>query len=564
VTGLKIATGLTLPLDAVTETFALLAVRRAGKSNAAVVMAEEMYDNGLPWVAIDPKGDWWGVRAAGDGEGPGLSVLVFGGLHADVPLEPTAGRMVADLIVENRLTCVLDVSEMSKADMRKFLTAFALRLYQQNKEPLHVFCEEADEYIPQRVMGPDAALVGAFEKLIKRGGFRGIGVTLITQRSASLNKDVLTQVGTLIPMRTPSPQDRKAILAWVDTHDAGKDAVDDLPSLANGEAYVFSPQWLDVLQKIQFRRRRTFDSGSTPKVGETVRQPSALATVDLDAIKEAMADTIEKAEADDPKTLHRRIADLEKENGRLKDAAPETERVEVPVLDDEAGELLREIVSQHAVTGQQLADHIRKVYERLAEFTVPAHQLNRAGVVARPRARTEKEGAESYIPRPAGSDAPSTSGLGKAARLVVAVLAQHGPCTRTKLALLAGYSSKGGGFNNALSSLRSAGLLTGGNDDLQLTVDGETAAADVPPLPSGQELIDQWRATLGGGAPRKVFDTLLDVWPEALDRAELADRAEYAPTGGGFNNAISKLRTLGLLVGDKDGMRVSDAIGEAR
>ena len=51
---LHVAPGFSLPNEAVTETFAILAKRRAGKSNAAVVMAEEMYDNGLPWVAIDP------------------------------------------------------------------------------------------------------------------------------------------------------------------------------------------------------------------------------------------------------------------------------------------------------------------------------------------------------------------------------------------------------------------------------------------------------------------------------------------------------------------------------
>jgi uncharacterized protein len=111
VTELHISRDLGLPLDAITETFAILAKRGAGKSNAAVVMAEEMYDAGLPWVAIDPKGDWWGVRAAGDGKNPGLEVVVFGGQHGDVPLEPTAGRLVADLIVESRITCVLDVSE---------------------------------------------------------------------------------------------------------------------------------------------------------------------------------------------------------------------------------------------------------------------------------------------------------------------------------------------------------------------------------------------------------------------------------------------------------------------
>lgn len=50
---LKISPELALPTDAVTQTFAILAIKRAGKSNAAVVMAEEMYDNGIPWVAID-------------------------------------------------------------------------------------------------------------------------------------------------------------------------------------------------------------------------------------------------------------------------------------------------------------------------------------------------------------------------------------------------------------------------------------------------------------------------------------------------------------------------------
>ena len=43
--------------DVVTETIGILAVKRAGKSNAAVVMAEAMYDAGIPWVAIDLQPD---------------------------------------------------------------------------------------------------------------------------------------------------------------------------------------------------------------------------------------------------------------------------------------------------------------------------------------------------------------------------------------------------------------------------------------------------------------------------------------------------------------------------
>src|SRR5687768_6885833 len=111
---LKLADHLSLPLDAVTRRLAILAMSGAGKSNVAVVMAEAMFDAGIPWVVIDPKGDWWGVRSNKSGKGPGLSVPIFGGLHADVPLEPSAGKMIADLIVDQRLTCVLDVSEFEE------------------------------------------------------------------------------------------------------------------------------------------------------------------------------------------------------------------------------------------------------------------------------------------------------------------------------------------------------------------------------------------------------------------------------------------------------------------
>lgn len=51
---LRLSPDLTLPVDAVTGTFGILATKGAGKSNAAVVFAEEMYDAGVPWVAIDP------------------------------------------------------------------------------------------------------------------------------------------------------------------------------------------------------------------------------------------------------------------------------------------------------------------------------------------------------------------------------------------------------------------------------------------------------------------------------------------------------------------------------
>src|SRR5258708_12957333 len=91
-------------------------------------MAEEMFDAGLPNMAIDPKGDWWGLRSNAAGDGPGLSVPIFGGLHGDLPLNPESGRLMAELIVEHNLTCILDVSRFSNAARTRFAPPFASRL----------------------------------------------------------------------------------------------------------------------------------------------------------------------------------------------------------------------------------------------------------------------------------------------------------------------------------------------------------------------------------------------------------------------------------------------------
>lgn len=564
---LHVAPSFDLPLEAVTETLAILAVKRAGKSNAAVVIAEEMYDAGVPWVAIDPKGDWWGVRAGGDGNSPGLSVLVFGGLHGDVPLEPTAGRLVADLIVEQRLTCVLDVSEMSRADQRRFLIDFADRLYRRNTEPLHVFCEEADEYIPQRVTGETAKLVGAFETLVKRGGFRGIGITLITQRSASLNKDVLTQVGTLIAMRTPSPQDRKAVLAWIDYHAASHEVIDQLPTLDAGEAWVFSPQWLATLTRIRFRRRRTFDSGATPKVGGKPRPPARLADVDLAAIKEAMAETIERAKADDPRELRKRIRELE-QHRCPEPATVEPERVEVPVLTDDDRLLIEEFLRRWDDAYDQATDIVNRLRDALAKAgaehgrqDVPRTRAARhsADPVERPRPAQRPDPPRRQEPRRAAVPRPTpTGGLTGPQQRVLDALAWLDAVgfpqpTKLQVGFIAGYrvgKKIGGTFGNILGELRSAGLIEYPSaGTARLTGDGRQLAtpADIEPTTDGLQQAVYGRLT---EPERRVLQGIVAAYPDPISKQDAGEQAGYTvgpKVGGTFGNILGRLRSLGLI-----------------
>jgi hypothetical protein len=573
--GLEVADGLTLPLDFITQSAALLAVRRAGKSNVAAVMAEQMHRAALPWVGIDPKGDWWGLRSDREGTGPGLPIPIFGGLHGDMPLLPEAGHLIAELIADENLTCVLDVSEFaSKAAQMRFLTDLAERLFRlhgKTPQPRHLFLEEADDFIPQRVGKEQARCVGAWTKLVKQGGSRGLGVTLISQRSAVVNKDALTQTETLIALRTTSPQDRKAISDWVSYHDVARELVDSLPGLDDGEAWVCSPHWLGkhgqpAIQRVQFRQRSTFDSGATPTLKQR-RKPAELADIDLGALAGRMEAVTEKAAQDDPRALRQRIATLERqartarpaaspdmarlaaENAGLRqqlatERAREPERVEVPVLQPgEVAAVDQAITALRDVTGSL------EIALGRASRVAPAPVRPPAPVPAPVRKAAPVVPAQAPAP---GGETPAVGPLSKAARAVLGVLAQF-PDGRTKrqLAMLSGYSAKGGGFNNTLSSLRSSNLIERG-EPIRITASGIEAIGDGwEPLPEGPALIEHWMAQLSK-AESAALRALLDAYPATLTKAEIAERAGYAADGGGFNNALSRLRTLQLIDGYRD------------
>jgi DNA helicase HerA-like ATPase len=334
---LKISKDLSLPDEAVTQTFAILAKRGVGKTYTASVMVEEMLKGKLHTVVVDPIGVWWGLRSSADGKKEGLPIVVAGGEHGDVPLEPNSGELIANLIIDRRISMVVDISLMRKGEQKRFMIDFAETLYRNNRQALHLVLDEADEFAPQRPMGDDARMLGAIEDIVRRGRARGLGVTLITQRPAVLNKNVLTQIEVLVAMRLTSPQDRQALNEWVKYHadtDSANQMITSLPQLPIGTAWFWSPGWLDIFKKVAIRKRETFDSSSTPKVGQAAVKATKVAPVDLEELKEQLAATIEKQESEDPKLLRRRIIDLEKQ---LKADKPKVEikEVEVPVISDE-------------------------------------------------------------------------------------------------------------------------------------------------------------------------------------------------------------------------------------
>jgi helix-turn-helix protein len=291
---LQLATTLTLPLDAVTQTFAILALRGARKTHAATVLVEEIVSERLPVVIIDSAGVWHGLRSSADGKNAGLPVYVFGGSHGELSFTQTSALVVADLVTQLRQPVVLDLSLFSRNAARQFLSDFARHVLRRNREILHLVVDEADTLIPRR-LEPEGTHV---MDLVRCGPASGIGVTLVSQHPALLNAQVLMEAEVLIAARMTGPLDRAAIWRWFERHadpHEGRGMIESLDSLADDEAWVCSPAWLKATQRVHVRPRATYDGLIAARVGKLRPPQSGAAMAELDRLNAKMGAFIDGA-----------------------------------------------------------------------------------------------------------------------------------------------------------------------------------------------------------------------------------------------------------------------------
>jgi hypothetical protein len=583
-----------MPREAVTETFAVLANKGKGKSNTATVIVEQLYHQQLPVVVLDVKGDWWGLRSSRDGKSKGLPFVIFGGDHADVPLEATAGTLMADLIVDRRIPCVLDMSHMSKTKARSFATDFAERLYFRNRESLMVVIDEADVLIPQRASADTARLLGAMEDIAKRGRGRGLGLTVITQRPQEIAKSVLELCETVFLLGMTGTRSIKAVKEWIEVNadDENTTVIGSLPKLEVGEAWIWSPAFLKTLQRVHINLCETFDSHKTPEPGKRSVSPTMATEVDLDALGAEIAATVERAKENDPRELKRRIQALQGDVAMLQQQVEAAEQhaqmaeaelasaeqaidsqdncVDLPTVEEVRSELkgfMEDFSSFVKDLGVVLAPWqlsiVDKVFagEKLNVGIDPSRQKQQmdrlldvaevaggrlGGIVAKrnpfptsPPARTRGSG-------------DSDVKLGKTERSVLTVLVTHGVRTQSQIAMQAGYSPKSSTVSASLSKLRKMGYVTL-SGPIMATPEGVEALGEYEELPSGPALLKWWQTRLGK-TENALLTHLLDIYeqegPSGFTNNTIASEAcGYSPSSSTISASMSKLRKLEIAAG---------------
>lgn len=421
---------LKMPINAATKTFAILAKRGAGKSYTAAVMAEEFFKVGIPFVVFDPIDVWWGLRLAANGKDKGLPIVVFGVENADIPLTRDMGRDIARAIVRENVSCVISTYGMPKVAQRYLIAEFAEELLNINKTPRHVFIEEAHEYVPQRVMGAMGRTFAAVEALVVMGRNKGIGITLINQRAATVNKDVLTQLDTLLAFRNVAPQDRKALKEWVEAKGAEGDFekfMASLPSLPTGEGWVWSPEFLGLFEKIKIRKRETFHP-DREKLGETFQMPH----IDQTDVQSFIQNF--------------KVEPAKKEGKKEKSKELKSEVLPAPVMDDSA---IRSIRNEYE---SKLMEKDSEINRLNSIIRTVQHAVGSMG---------EVQDVSSIISGIPNEAAAMLQKLGGMPQKIYERLLQHpNGLTKRQIALMCLYSVTSGSFSNALLKLRTMGLIS--------------------------------------------------------------------------------------------------------
>lgn len=554
---LEFSKDLRLPTDAITQKIACLGKTGSGKTHASQKLAEEMLALGAQIVVLDPIGNWYSLRLGADGKSKGYDILVLGGFHGDIALEKDMAKPIADLIVEKEYSVVLDVSLMRKGQRKEFATLFAEELFHKQKtvrRPIHLFLEEAQTFIPQRVEHGEARMLGAFEDLVKIGRNIGFGATMITQRPQAVNKDVLNQAEMLAVFQLVGPQERKAVEGWVREKGASDKLLDDLAELSVGEAIVWSPSWLRILKRVKVAKKRTFDASATPKFGQTERQPKTLSPVNIEALKKDLASFIQRSEENDPEKLKRRIRELENtpklvsskvDAGAIQELKARLRRAETErdTLSADRNRLFRyaEKVDSNLHMALASLETLKTEIRKVVDTAVPPIALT----------KEVKKNIETELSEKRPTKIRSEIGertLGKGPRRMLQVLATWHPSSRSKaqLATLSGMSQSGT-FRNYLSELRTQGLIHEGPHGVSISPTGiDFLAGDHPGRPASvEDLLQLWRPKLGGTVA-KMLDILVEAYPNDLSREELAERTGIVISGT-FRNYLSELRTNGLI-----------------
>lgn len=558
-----------IPDAALQQHIAVLGKTRSGKSSVMRGLVEDLLKREQPVCIVDPKGDWWGIKLAKDGKRPGYPVVIFGGEHADVPINAHAGAHVAELFATGNRPCLIDLGGWMVGERTRFWIDFASTLFKHTKGMRWLVVDEVHNFAPKgKVIDPDSGKALHWtNRLASEGLGKGLPMIFASQRPQKVHNDTLTSAETLIAMRVLHPSDRAAVSDWIKgcgDLELGAQVLASLAQMERGEGWVWSPEIGLGPKRVKFPMFETYDS-FRPQSAEETKNLKGWAEVDLEEVKAKLGAVVKEAEANDPRALRGQIAALQRELAEMRKSASSLSvdptalnmareeghsigyTLAMSLIDpllDRLGYLDRDFVA--------MIDDFKKDLERIRPHATAS--LQKREVITRPSLQKARPVNRSE----AVQAKPAMEGLTSPQQRVLDALAWwesigiDGP-DKGQVGFIAGYrvgKNVGGTFGNILGQLRSTGLIGyPAPNAATLTAEGRKIARQPAEAPTTDALQRAIRERLDGPEWR-VLSALIETYPDDLTKQDCGARAGYTVgenVGGTFGNILGRLRSLGLI-----------------
>lgn len=555
-----------MPLqDFVVSRNAILGITKSGKTFTAKGVAEQLMDLKVPIIVFDAIGMWRFLKVpSGKKGGKGFPIVVAGGAQPDLPLNPTTAPQIVRAAIQQNISLVIDLYDpkLSKADWRRIVQdCFRILLF-ENKGLRHIFLEEAAEYVPQRVV--DGQTYAEVEKLARMGGNASLGITFINPRAQELNKSVLELCDNIVLLRQRGTHAIDSLEKQMDklSPEMAKEIALTMPNMTQGDCWVFTENG-DKPIRTRSEQIKSFHPDRRNPEANKILETAVNTDEFVSALSGKLEKVIAEAKANDPAELKREIARLKKESNQTSIRIPEIKNV--PALTDAERKRLTKLI-----------ESFDRVYGMVEGFHTQHQGISQATNALRTEVQFFKDllsGKLSAPPlRPASSNlaraavpaksrmvsTPSNQNgqitIGKCERAILTALAQYPQGRSTsQVSILTTYTE--GGMKNALSKLRAAEYIDRGQP-IRITESGLSALGEWTPLPTGVDLQNYWLNKLGL-CERTILNSLIEIHPKGFTMDELVEKTGYSE--GGMKNALSRLRTLELIVRGQP-MKVSDEL----
>lgn len=554
----------TIDPDRLLTTRVLAQANSGGGKSFLVRKIVEMMNGHAQQIILDIEDDFSSLREKHD--------FILAGSGGDISVDPRSAELFAHKILELRADVIINLYELKPHDRIRYVKLFFQAMIDAPKSLWHpalVVLDEAQIFAPEKEQAESA---GAVADMASRGRKRGFCLLAATQRPARLDKDVAAECRNKLIGLANIQIDRKRAAEELGLTDRAE--ILALRDLDEGEFYAVGPAFPRGLNKIKIGAVKTTHHAA----GEiTQKHQRPLATSKVQKILAKLTDLPKEVEQDlnDKQWMRAKIKELEGELRKAKTSIQvKTETKIEKVVDKKVIE--QEVRKFRSEFFKKFKEHA-KWFQGMLETEFGSIEIESVNLKHLPTGfKTVPNSGAMFAPTPAkaatrvllknqtsipngvysisGTDASKPMGRCERALLKFLAMRAGKTFTRTQVGVMTQYRAGAGAFNNAVGRLVSIGAIRRLSDGCLTLVDGFDARSilgEEYSAPEPNSLLE-WMDKLGK-AERTIFDVVSKDTQKPFSKDELGELTGYVPGTGGFNNALGRLNTLGLIQRNNDG-----------